>query len=307
MILAMLNPAPNDRLGRVLIVTPQPFYEDRGTPIAVQYVARALSELGATVDLLAFPVGQDVDIPNVNILRCANPLHLRKVPIGFSWRKLALDSSLWQSFTRLVGSANYSVVHAVEEAAYMASVVCPQAGLPFIYDMASAIPAEMARKRAFKAHWIHRLLSGVETRVLRSATRIVCGSGLAPHVSRQAPDAQVREWVYPALFERADTAKALALRAELGLRDAQRVILYSGNVAGYQGIGLLLDAFRRAQRIHPELVLVCVGAAARDLPPAVLQALHSLENVHIVARKPRADMPAWFNSFCYALARTIHH
>ena len=49
---------------RVLIVTPQPFYEDRGTPIAVRYVANALSETGVQVDLLAFPVGQDLQIDN---------------------------------------------------------------------------------------------------------------------------------------------------------------------------------------------------------------------------------------------------
>src|SRR5579862_8341829 len=87
---------------RVLIVTPQPFYEDRGTPIAVQYVARALSEIGAEVDLLAFPIGQDVAINNVHVYRCANLLRLRRVPIGFSWRKVVLDASLWSSFVGML-------------------------------------------------------------------------------------------------------------------------------------------------------------------------------------------------------------
>src|ERR1700722_8005801 len=89
---------------RVLLVTPQPFYEDRGTPIAVRYVAQALSELGAHVDILAFPVGRSVSIPRVRIMRCANPLRLKRVPIGFSWRKIALDATLWQAFSRLVHS-----------------------------------------------------------------------------------------------------------------------------------------------------------------------------------------------------------
>ncbi len=44
------------------------------TPIAIKYVAQALSELGANVDLLAFPVGREVAISNVHITRCANPL-----------------------------------------------------------------------------------------------------------------------------------------------------------------------------------------------------------------------------------------
>src|SRR5579862_5001471 len=68
-----------ERRPRVLIVTPQPFYEDRGTPIAVRYVARALSEIGIDVDLLAFPIGQEVHIKNVKVRRCANPFHFRRV------------------------------------------------------------------------------------------------------------------------------------------------------------------------------------------------------------------------------------
>ena len=90
----MLRVSIPSEFPRVLLVTPQPFYEDRGTPIAVRYVAQALSELGAFVDILAFPVGRSVKIPRVRIMRCANPLGLQQVPIGFSWRKIVLDATL---------------------------------------------------------------------------------------------------------------------------------------------------------------------------------------------------------------------
>src|ERR1700722_4160782 len=97
---------------RVLIVTPQPFYEDRGTPIAVRYVARALSEIGVEVDLLAFPIGEDVAIKDVSIRRCGNLLRFRRVPIGFSWRKIVLDASLWTSFAKQLSLRRYDMVHA---------------------------------------------------------------------------------------------------------------------------------------------------------------------------------------------------
>src|SRR5262245_34490578 len=67
---------------RILVVAPQPFYQDRGTPIAVHQVLQALSELGYLVDLLTFPVGLDVDIPGLEIIRAPNPLRIRRVPIG---------------------------------------------------------------------------------------------------------------------------------------------------------------------------------------------------------------------------------
>ncbi|MGI9294836.1 MAG: hypothetical protein ACR2PS_12700, partial [Pseudomonadales bacterium] len=48
---------------RVLIVAPQPFYEDRGTPIAIAQVIDGLTELGYGVDMLTFPVGKDMEWP----------------------------------------------------------------------------------------------------------------------------------------------------------------------------------------------------------------------------------------------------
>jgi hypothetical protein len=87
---------------RVLLVAPQPFYEDRGTPIAVAYTARALAELRYAVDVLTFPVGRNIDIPGVEVHRCPNVLGIRAVPIGFSANKCVLDASLLLSFARLL-------------------------------------------------------------------------------------------------------------------------------------------------------------------------------------------------------------
>ena len=75
------------RKPRVLLVTPQPFFEERGTPIAVALTVRALVELGCEVDLLAFPIGEDVEIPGVRIERCGNPLRIRQVAVGFLARQ----------------------------------------------------------------------------------------------------------------------------------------------------------------------------------------------------------------------------
>jgi glycosyltransferase involved in cell wall biosynthesis len=277
---------------RVLLVTPQPFYEDRGTPIAVRYVAQALSELGAFVDILAFPVGRNVTIPRVNIMRCANPLRLKQVPIGFSWRKIVLDATLWQAFSRLVNSGKYHIVHAVEEAAYMAAAICPPVGQPFIYDMASAIPAELKRNALFATGLVQRLLSAAERRVISAASRVVCSSGLADYVLHQVPDARVRQWRYPAYAERIDGYRALELRKELGLRPDQRVILYSGNFAAYQGIELLQEAFQRARKTRPELALVCVGATDKEFAERS-GASAAEDQVFVLPRQPRTQIPVY--------------
>jgi glycosyltransferase involved in cell wall biosynthesis len=273
---------------RVLIVTPQPFYEDRGTPIAVRHVANALSEMGVDVDLLAFPVGQDVSIRNVTLHRCANFLRIRRVPIGLSWRKIVLDASLWRSFRRLIATRRYDMVHAVEEAAYMASAICPRVGQPFLYDMASAIPVQLRRQAVLKSAPAQRMLEAIERRILNNASHVICSAGLANYVRRQASNASVSEWRYPAHSASVSGADVESLRNQLHIRPGQRILLYSGNFASYQGIELLLSAFEGARKRRPELVLVCVGATDRELaiwskkPPT-----DSSAHIRIVPRQAR--------------------
>ena len=105
---------------RVLIIGPQPFYEDRGTPIALAYISQALAELGMQVDLLTYPIGSDMHIEGTRIVRAKNPLRIDSVPIGFSLRKLLLDGPLFLEASRLIKKNEYFRIHAVEEAVFAA-------------------------------------------------------------------------------------------------------------------------------------------------------------------------------------------
>jgi len=204
--------------GRVLIVTPQPFYEDRGTPIAVRYVASALSDLDMDVDLLAFPIGESIQIKGMRLYRSANHLGLRHAPVGLSWRKLVLDVSLWRSFRQLIATRRYDMVHAVEEAAYMASLLCPKYSQPFIYDMASCIPDALQGKPSLNFGPLMRLFRASEQRVFCSASHTVCSAGLAPYVRERASAASVTEWRFPAHAGAVSLADVATLRDALGIQ-----------------------------------------------------------------------------------------
>jgi hypothetical protein len=103
-----------ERSHRLLIISPQPFYEDRGTPIAVRQLVTALAALGFAVDLATFPVGSTPLIPGVRIVRAANPFGFRHVPVGFSFRKLVLDACLTGTVLNLLRRNRYAIVHGVE-------------------------------------------------------------------------------------------------------------------------------------------------------------------------------------------------
>lgn len=292
---------------RVLMVTPQPFFEERGTPIAVALTARALVESGYQVDLLAFPVGRSIPLPGVRIERCGNPLGFDHVPIGFSIRKVILDASLYQSFDELLTRRRYDIVHAVEEAAWLASVLCPVKEIPFIYDMASSIPEQL------ESHWLlgrqplQGILRGAEDRVISRAAHVVCSAGLGARVGRSAPDAAVTNWRFPVLESDADPMVVDALRRKYEISPFDRVVLYTGNFSRYQGMDLLLDAFAAAAEGDGRLMLVCVGASdAREA--ALFEARLPVDlrsRVRILPRERREMMPAWLSlADCLVSLRT---
>jgi glycosyltransferase involved in cell wall biosynthesis len=285
----------------VLLVTPQPFYEDRGTPIAVRFVARALSEIGFHVDLLAFPLGDHVDLPNVTIRRSANPMRLDRVPIGFSWKKAVLDTTLAHAFRKRLKSQRYDVVHAVEEAAYIASRLCPARRIPFIYDMASSIPAELRRHRLFGTSPVQSLLRSIERSVLGRASHVVCSLGLGDHVRRAAPGTAFSEWRFPYAEPAGDARVVADLRRSLEIDPGDWVLVYTGNFASYQGVDTLFEAFGTALRSDARLLLVCVGAtddgragSAAITDPAVAR------RVRLVPRRPSHEVP-----FYVALANCL--
>ncbi len=51
------------------MLAPEPFFEPRGTPFSEYHRIKALTELGHSVDLVTYPFGADVSLPNLRIIR----------------------------------------------------------------------------------------------------------------------------------------------------------------------------------------------------------------------------------------------
>jgi glycosyltransferase involved in cell wall biosynthesis len=210
-------------------------------------------------------------------------------------RKLVLDASLLRSFEKLLSRRQYVAVHAVEEAAWLASVLCPLHAVRFVYDMASAIPQQLT------GHWLLgrepflSILRSTEKRVIERAAHVVCSGGLAGYVRSQAPEAAVTEWRFPVSGEAAHPSKSAALREQQGIAPEDHMLLYAGNFSAYQGIELLLESFVKASASNPRLLLVCVGATdqqdAERLAARLPEPLR--ERLRVLSRQPRALMPAW--------------
>jgi glycosyltransferase involved in cell wall biosynthesis len=290
----------------VLLLAPQPFYENRGTPIALRYVLNALSQLGRRIDVLTLPLGQPIAIPGVQIYRTSNPLCFGRVPVGFSFRKLMFDLLLFWNLRKRLRAERYGWVHAVEEGAFLAAFLCPRHGTPVIYDMASSMPEQLAQGARFAGGALLLIARPLERWLLRRVDYVVCSAGLASYVRSVAPGAAVREWRFPALPPSASPDELAALRMELGLPEGAQVVLYSGNFAPYQGMEILFEATPKVLAALPHVFMVFVGASTKAELNRRLGEDACAERVRLLPRQPRDRMAA-FTELATVLVSSRNH
>jgi glycosyltransferase involved in cell wall biosynthesis len=278
---------------RILVVAPQPFYQDRGTPIAMRQVLLALSELGRRVDLVTYPIGSDVAIPGLRIFRCGNPLKFQSVPIGLSLRKVLLDLSLCSAIRARFARDRYTCIHAVEEAAFPAALLARRHGIPLLYDMQSSLPEQLTRLMPLRHASARYVLEAAERWLVRRSSLVVTSAGLAPRVRAMAPEIPVREWHFPSAPAGADASEVEHLRRRLGLEGRGPVVLYSGTFEAYQGLAHLIAAIPLVRARAPQATFVCVGADGDDGVLAPAAPLIASGALRIVGRQPRDAMPAF--------------
>ena len=251
---------------RILFLAPQPFFEVRGTPLAVLAMLRVLTAAGHQVELLAYPQGEAVEVPGLRVRRSLR-LPVGRVRAGPSLAKLLLDLPFALEAAWLLLTRRYDVVHAVEEAAHLIAPIARLKRVPLVSDVDSSIPDQLRDSGFARRGPLPWLAEALESYALRrSAAIITVCSSLTKGVKRRAPEVPVFQIEDPPLFDaaKAATAEAVAsLRAALGLGEGP-VAFYSGNFEAYQGVELLVDAAGRM----PEVQLLLMGGE-----PAQIEAL----------------------------------
>ncbi|HNP61960.1 MAG TPA: glycosyltransferase family 4 protein, partial [Nitrospirales bacterium] len=244
----------------ILLLAPHPFYQDRGTPIAVNLVLKVLSERGDHVDVLTFHEGRAVDYPNVSIYRIPAWPFLRNIRPGFSLKKLLCDGLLGVKLILLLCQKRYHLVHAVEESAFMALVVKWILRIPYLYDMDSSLAQQMIEKYPRLAI-LSQAFTYCERRIVKSASVVlpVC-EALVKRIEPYRPLKVILLEDVPLLGESTNSFTAVNHDLDVpGIR-----ILYVGNLEAYQGIDLLLESFAVALREVSTITLFIVGGEKDD-------------------------------------------
>lgn len=243
---------------RVLLLAPQPFYQGRGTPIAVALLARSLVKAGHEVDLLTFGEGQEYDLKGAEHYRLRNWFGLRDIRPGPSFKKLVLDVFFFFKLIGMLWNKNYQVVHAVEESAFMAMCVCPIFGVKYVYDMDSHMTTQIIDKVP-AISVLEGVLGFFESLPMRFASAVVpvCDA-LGDIVARYRSEGVfILKDVSLVEGDPDGSIDVIDVRAKLG-KDSS-IIMYIGNLETYQGIELMLEAFAQVIKDQKEARLAIIG------------------------------------------------
>jgi len=277
----------------VLVLAPHPFFQNRGTPIAVKLLLTALSENGHRVDVLTFPEGQDVSLRNVTIIRLRKTFGIDGVPIGFSLKKVFYDVLLFLRMLALLRATRYDVIHAVEESAFIAIAGKILFKTPYVFDMDSSIPDQILEKYP-NLRLTHRVLRRIERIMIRRSIFVVAVCESLSKIAREwKPENRVAILEDVPLFSSREETKSLGIAESLGVPGA--VVMYVGNLEAYQGIDLLLESFRIAHGRDGRHHLVIIGGAETDIAryAGMAGGLGIGDHVHFLGPKPVEDLPKY--------------
>jgi glycosyltransferase involved in cell wall biosynthesis len=253
---------------RILLLAPHPFFQARGTPLAVKTVLEFLSGRGHYVDVLTFHEGENVEIANCRIYRIGRLPWMRNIRPGFSMKKVISDLFMFAKCLRMVRNQRYDLIHAVEESAFIAAAMQSLTGVPYVYDMDSSLAEQMVDAYP-SLHFAFPVLRRCEALAVRRSLGVLTVCAALEDVAHgHAPDkpvGRVEDTTLLAPGPYSGNGQGADTPLPAGVGSQSLVAMYVGNLERYQGIGLLLDGFRHTVARVPNAHLVIVGGMDPDI------------------------------------------
>jgi glycosyltransferase involved in cell wall biosynthesis len=275
---------------KILFLAPHPFFQNRGTPIDVLIALRVLVQRpGTQVDLLTYREGEDIALPRLKIFRIPPLPFTDRVRPGFSLRKLWCDLLLALYSLAMVRKGGYDLIHAGEEAVFLALFYKWLRGIPYAYDLDSSIAQQLVEQMP-RLRLLAPLFNALERLVLRhSVANLPVCNALAEICRRVDPRKTFT------IHDISQLARPMApatgrLKNALGVSGV--LLLYCGNLEPYQGVDLLLAAFQRAGRVCKDLHLAVIGGQHEDIARyrAMAKRLGIEERTHFLGPKPFTEL-----------------
>lgn len=276
---------------RILFLSPQPLYQDRGSSIANKLIIEVLSERGEQTDVITYAEGKTIEYPNITLHRTPDYKFLRGIRPGFSAKKLVCDVFMFFKAVRLLMSGQrYDVVHAVEESAFIALLFKWFLRVPYIYDMDSSLAQQMVEKYP-SLKFLSPVLDFFEGLAIRNAKAVIVVCDALGDIARRHNPKKLITLRDVPLLDDNPVEITEDLRADLGIEGP--MLMYVGNLESYQGIDLLVEGMAQAvEQSDQPFHAVVIGGADGDIAKykAMSAQLGIGERIHFIGPRPIGEL-----------------
>jgi glycosyltransferase involved in cell wall biosynthesis len=248
----------------VAVVAACPFPYSRGTPIRIHRLSNAIAEQGVQVHVITYHLGQPADDAVYQVTRIPRIRTYNRYNPGPSYQKLlVVDPVLAVTLRRLLTRCSFDLIHAHHyEGLAVALAARNPRRHPIVYDAHTTLESELPYYRlgisqTFKRalgrqldHWLPRRADHVITVTERISQRLV-------------REARIPEERITVISNGVEMEPFLnTRRPERENRASVNTVIFSGNLANYQGIELLLHAFRLVVETRPDARLLIVSGSS---------------------------------------------
>ena len=280
------------------MLAPEPFFEPRGTPFSEYHRIKALGELGHHIDLVTYPIGRDVELPNLRIFRSLRPPFVRKVRIGPSLTKIVLDGLMLLTITRRVASQRYDAIHSHEEMGLVGVWLAKWLGIPHLYDMHSSLPQQLSNFKYSKSSLLRSVFTWAEDQMVhKSDVVITICQELQDTVTEMgvAERSLLIENVMGGDVDDPPSRSAEAVRAAWNIPAGAPLALYTGTFEAYQGVDMLIDAVAILAKRRPDARVLVVGGepAQVELAKARAQSAGAAPAMIFAGQQPAKEIPGF--------------
>jgi len=284
---------------KILLISPQPFFQWRGSPIRVSFNLLALVQSGYQVDLLTLPIGEKKEIENVRIIRTPNLFKVRRIPIGPSFFKALFDLVLFFHGLYLAVKYRHDVIHGIEEAGAIAVVIAAITSSQAVFEKHSD-PVSYKKEHAFVRNFILSMYAMVERFSVRNANAVIgTGKGLVKQVLKLGSSTPVHH-IFDVASSLAESSPEHtgAIRKVLCAREDDVLITFVGSFAVYQGIDLLFDSIPIVAGKNLRARFVIIGGNKDEISTRKkwLSEQNCLDNVEFTGKIAPDNLPDYLSA-----------